>query len=122
MTDTILVQEVNMLTTAQDMQDFAIVSLDSSDMPGSEDLDLLLSLENLWLPELSTKLENVESQWCIADRGEMARATGLEIVKHEAAKWRCSSEDKATAAVHAAAIISNHWAKTKDCKDESSVV
>ena len=91
-------------------------------MPPSEDLDSLLSLENLWLPELSIKVKNVGSTWCTVDRGEMARATGLEIEMHEAAKWRCSSEDKATAAVHAAAIISNHWAKTKDCKDESSVV
>eukprot|EP00291_Cryptomonas_curvata_P013269 CAMPEP_0172176296 /NCGR_PEP_ID=MMETSP1050-20130122/14719_1 /TAXON_ID=233186 /ORGANISM="Cryptomonas curvata, Strain CCAP979/52" /LENGTH=109 /DNA_ID=CAMNT_0012848523 /DNA_START=337 /DNA_END=666 /DNA_ORIENTATION=+ len=104
---------MNTTTTAQDMPTFSIVCLDSSDMPASEDLDLLLSLENLWLPEFSAKLENVESTWYTVDRAEMARAAGLEIETHEAAKWRCSSEDKKRAAALAAAIISNHKAQTK---------
>ena len=81
--------------------------------PSDDDLDLFLSLENLWLPE-STSLGDVESKWCTVDRGEMARAAGLEIAMHEAGKWRCSKEDTERAAVLAAAIISNHWTKGKE--------
>ena len=114
MNDTVL--ELEVITTAQDMPTFSIMCLDSSDMPPSEDLDSLLSLENLWLPELSIKVENVGS-WCTVDRGEMARATGLEIEMHEAAKWRCSNEDKMRAAALAAGIISNHKAKAEYMED-----
>jgi hypothetical protein len=92
-----LFEDVNI---AQDMPAFSILCLDASDMPQHQEL--------LWLSDSSIKLGNVKS----VDRREMARATGLEIEKHEAAKWGCSSEDKKRAAVLAAAIISNHWSNS----------
>ena len=126
MTDTNPRHEVNMVTASQDMPTFSIICMDSSDMPPLDDFHMPLSFENLWLqcthtglirlriPDLSIKLDDAKTKECTVDRREMARATGLEIEKHEAAKWRCSCEEKERAAVLAAAIIANHRDKTKE--------
>ncbi len=95
-------------TAAQEMPTFSIMCLDSSDMPPSEDLFVLD--ENFRFPDVFTKEGNVES-CCTIDRGEIAKAAGMEIEMHESGKWRCSIEERERAAVHAAAIISNHWTK-----------
>ena len=91
----------------QDMPSFPMVSLGLSDMPEFDLIEIEI--------DAAPRKEAYYGNDCMGEdfdpvrmRREMARAAGMEISEHEAARWTGTEEQKLLAASRAANIVFGH--------------